>query len=233
MIGRMTEFGGYGADYGYSYGATPPPAGEPERFSAGTQILISALLVLPTLPIFLLNSLLLRADWVKYWPEPLRNLWVLGCNAILLVYFLVVIASWARRAHRTAAVAAALVTAVFDTAWLAASLFVFRSSDTGVLVWVFAAVQVLIAVGYVVAWGVARRRTGLWAVGLIAAVVFGGVVQWVYRLLPTEVFFDGSWWIKSWVLNIGAFVLSCLVCWALDVVGAGSWRATTSPISDR
>ena len=64
MIGRMTEFGGYGADYGYSYGATPPPAGEPERFSAGTQILISALLVLPTLPIFLLNSLLLRADQV-------------------------------------------------------------------------------------------------------------------------------------------------------------------------
>ncbi|WP_458315529.1 hypothetical protein [Mycolicibacterium brisbanense] len=61
---------------------------------------------------------------------------------------------------------------------MAASLFVFRSSDTGVLVWVFAAVQVLIAVGYVVAWGVTRR-------------------------------------------------------WALDVVGAGSWRATTSPISDR
>ncbi|GAS91225.1 putative enzyme [Mycolicibacterium brisbanense] len=48
---------------------------------------------------------------------------------------------------------------------MAASLFVFRPSDTGVLVWVFAAVQVLIAVGYVVAWGVrpslgTRRRRG-------------------------------------------------------------------------
>ncbi|MEE6168620.1 MULTISPECIES: hypothetical protein [unclassified Mycolicibacterium] len=120
-----------------------------------------------------------------------------------------------------------------DTAWLAAILIIFRSSDTGLLAWVFAAVQVLIAVGYVVAWGVARRRSGIWAVGLTAAVVLDGIVQWVYRLLPTETFSDSSWWVKSWALNIGAFVLSCLICWALDVMGARSWRATTPPISDR
>ncbi|OBC14232.1 hypothetical protein A5784_30095 [Mycobacterium sp. 852013-50091_SCH5140682] len=229
----MTEFGGYYANYGHSYGGTPPPIVRPERFSPGTQILISVLLVLPTLPIFFANSLLLRADWVGYWPEPLRNLWALGCNAILPLYYLIVVACWARPTRRSAAVAIAFVTALLDTAWLAAILIIFRSSDTGLLAWVFAAVQVLIAVGYVVAWGVARRRTGIWAVGLTAAVVLGGIVQWVYRLLPTETFSDGSWWVKSWALNIGAFVLSCLICWALDVMGARSWRATTPLISDR
>lgn len=229
----MTEFGGYGAGYGYSYGGTPAPAGEPERLSPGTQILISVLLVLPTIPIFFVNSLLLRADWVGYWPEPLQNLWALGCNAILLLYFVVVIAFWARRTRRSAAVAVALVTVLFDMAWLAAILFVFRSSDTGLLAWLFAAVQALIAVGYVAAWGVARRRNGIWALGLIAAVVCGGVVQWVYRVLPIGVFLDGSWWIKSWALNVGAFVLSCLICWALDAMGAGSRRASTPHFAAR
>lgn len=227
----------YGAPYGYP---APIPAPEPERLSPALQALISALLLLPTILIFFLHSSLRQAPWVKDWSEPLRNAWALGSNAVLWLYFLVVIAFWARRNRRVAAVSTVIAMTVLDTAVVAAYLWypsLYRmAGGSDALMWVLDACPVLIAVGQVSAWGIARRRNKIWAVGLIATVVFATIDQVVRRALIRDAVhnhdsFDDAWWNQWWgaaATSIGIFVLSCLICWAADAMSSGS-RRTAAP----
>lgn len=243
---------GYGPPPGYGYGPQPGPYGPPqpqyaygpgapapvvsapesERFSPAIQAVISALLLLPTIPIFFVNRLMLMADFATEWPEPLRNVWVLVSNAVLWVYFLVVVGFWARRKRRMAALGIAFVGMMLETAMLGASLFVPAMTSTYAQ-WIVQGSGVIVTVLQVAAWGVARRKNNIWTVGLIAAVVCGVALQWAYRSASAEDFASDSWWIKSWAWNIGTFVVPCLICWAVDAMARGARRAPTPQIPGR
>ncbi|WKG05643.1 hypothetical protein [Mycolicibacterium sp. HK-90] len=232
---------GYGAPYGYT---APVPVPDPERFSPAAQTGISALLLVPTILILFLQSLLRQATWVKEWPEPLRNVWDLGCNALLWLYFLVVVAFWARRNRRVAAVSIVVAMALFDTALVAAYLWYpslhALTGDSRVLMWVLDACPVLIAVGQAAAWGVARRRNKIWAVGLIVTVVLATVDQAVRLSLIRDAVRNRDsfteWWNQWWgvaATSLGIFVLSCLICWAMDAMSSGARRTTTPQFGGR
>lgn len=229
---------GYGAPTPYGYG--PPVHGqEPERLSPAAQTIVSAVLLLPTILIFFLESWLRHAEWLKSSSELMRNVWALGSNAVLWLYFLVVIAFWARRNRRVAAVTVVIAVTMLDTAVLAAYLWypsLYRmTGGSPALMWVLDACPVLIAVGQVSAWGIARRRNKIWAVGLIATVVFATVDQLVRQSLIRDAVhnhesFDGAWWSQWWgaaATTMGIFVLSCLICWAADAMSSASRRTTT------
>ncbi len=260
MIAGVTDYGGYGDGFGappqygygppsqYGYGAPPQfgygapgpiPTSPPtaERIPPGGQILISALLILPTIAIFYAGSRSFRRAWLDGWSADVASL-VLA--TVLALYYVVVVVSWARRGRRRAVLAIVLVVALVDLALAGVDFYLYRLSlvpDSHGLprapitlpAWVLITVPVLVLVGYVAAWGMARRRNGIWVAGLIAAVACGAVVQWIQRSLPIDVIVNDSWWIKSWALHVGAFVLSCLICWALDAIGSRSRRAATNP----
>ena len=63
----------------------------------------------------------------------------------------------------------------------------------------------------------ARRQHGKWVIGLALAVIVVAVYLLCLYLLsePSHAF---RWW-DWWEINVGSFVVVCLVCWACDVAG--------------
>lgn len=253
MIAGVTNFGGYQNGFGappqygfgaapqYGYGAhaqipTPPPA--TERIPPVGQILISALLILPTIPIFYAGSRPFRRAWLHEWPLGVA-MWLPG--VLLALYFVVVVVCWARPGRRLPAVATAGVVALFDTVLSGISHQLLQGGELDLSTrpsfvlpgWFYAVAHVLILVGYVVAWGLARRRNNIWVVGLVAAVVSALVVRWIYQTEAIDVFKASSSWINAWAVPMGAFVLSCLICWAIDAIASASRRPTTPQIPGR
>lgn len=251
---------GYGHGYGAGYGApqqlghgaphgypAPPPvsAPEPERFSPAAQTVISGSLLVPAILILFLESLLRQASWAKEWSEPLRNVWYLACNSLPWLYLLVVVAFWARRNRRVAGVGLVIAMAMLDTALAAAYLWypsIYEmTGDSPALMWVLDAAPVLIAVGQAAVWGVARRRGKIWPVGLIATVALATVDQVVRQSLIRDAVrdhdsFTGGWWNQWWgvaATSLGIFVLSCLICWAVDAMSSGARRTTTPQFGGR
>lgn len=263
MIARVTNHRGYthgpgmpnppNQPYGYGaphpqgqwaspppgYGPPPPPGsgafrppgdvGRPERIAPVARCLISVLLVVPTVGIYFVNSWRFRSDLLDGLTTG-QAMWVM--HTLLPLYFVAVVAVWARRGRRSAAVTIAVVTGLVDVVWMAVSLRLF-GDVLGMSRWVYDAVEVLIFVGYVGAWGITRRRARIWAFGLILAVLGGAVLQWIYWTEAIDVYQGPLSWINAWALRIGVFVLCCLFCWAVDAASPGSRRAATPQFHDR
>lgn len=249
----MTNFGGQGYGFGappqhgfggppqYGYGAPAPiPTSPPtaERIPPIGQILISALLILPTIAISYIGSRPFRREWLHEWPLGVA-MWVPG--VLLALYFVVVVACWARPRRRLAALAVAVGVAVFDTARSGVSHQLLQGGELDVSAqsafvlpdWFYPVSDVLILVGYVAAWGLARRRNNIWVAGLVGAVVSALVVRRIHQTEVIDVFKASSSWINAWAVYIGGFVLSCLICWALDALGSASRRPTAPQIPGR
>lgn len=196
------------------------------------QALISALLLLPTIPVSFGVKFLI--GYMPYdWPRLLWNLCFLGLEALLPLYLVVMVALWARQGRRGAAIGIAVATMVFELVILGVQLIFIRSSNEGVTWWAVEAAGVLAMVGYVTAWGVARRRNAIWTIGLIGALICGALMQWAFWDVHGEIFQSFFGWVLSWALYVGVFVLSCLICWGFDALGGRSQRATTPDIPGR
>lgn len=245
MIAGVTNYGGYenglGAPPQYGYGAppqygwaapVPPSPPTAQRISPAVQILVSALLVLPTIAIFYTGSRPFRRAWLHEWP-PGVVMWAPG--VLLALYFVVVVACWARPGRRLAAVSIAVVVALVDTVQSGVSYRVLNGGELDLSArhavvlpgWFYDATDVLIFLGYVAAWGVARRRNSVWLVGLVGAVAVGVVVRWINRAEIVDVFKAPSSWINAWAVEMGAFVLACLICWVVDAIASAARRTST------
>ena len=71
---------------------------------------------------------------------------------------------------------------------------------------------------YAAAWGIARRQHRKWVIGLPLGVVVV-VVYLVCLYLLSATPSRAIHWLEWWEINVGSFVVVCLVCWAFDVAG--------------
>jgi hypothetical protein len=204
---------------GYSV-ASHPVAGEGvgSRWSPPVQSLVSATLVIPTIPLWYLR--LVPSD--RGWDQMLAGIWTLVLTLVLDVYLVVLVTIFARTSRRrVAALVTAIVAAVVDVADTAMVIFAPISEGLG---W---ADRVLVVVSFVLsvaAWGIARRRQSSWVIGLALSFLIGiGLValyqsDWLYDNFPD---FSGGW-IFFWVLWVGGFLLCCLICWGIDVLASAA-----------
>ncbi|MBP3081762.1 hypothetical protein [Mycolicibacterium fortuitum] len=240
----MTNFGGYqdgsdsGAAYGHGYmtaNRESVQASRAERFSPAAQILISALLLVPTLiqrAIFI--GVPNMTGQVLDWPPLLRTVWFTSGVAVLGVYFIVVVALWSRspERRRTAALIAGITVLIDVVSYVGFALIIGSrynlNLDLDLVVMLSRSVAVVTVVGYALAWGVARRRGTAWAWGLIPSVIIAGLVEWAMASLPSDAWSGNFGWLVGWAFYVGGFVLSCLICWAVDAMTSGSRRANTA-----
>ena len=186
------------------------------RTAPRTQALLSAALLLPTLAI--------------YAPIGLNNdFFVEFAFAASGGYFLAALAVVARsRPRRWWALAIAATTLVAEGLLV---MVVSTDADLGLQT----AFMVVAPVGYVAAWGVARRHSGWWKSGLPLAAVTVSVLR--FALLvdaydSTGTVLQAWWW---WLLWPGITTLGCLACWAVDLRAARKTNrmATTTGPSTR
>ncbi len=185
------------------------------RGSTTTQALVSAALVLPTVVIWYLRALASDLDW----SVDILKLWSLAWTAVLGGYFVAVVAVFARTAaRRLPAVIMGIAATVLDVGGSAVTSF---ASYTGAVEWVDRILTAVTLVGFVAAWGIARRQTPKWAIGLAPTLVVAVLITVLYSsgLLYRAV---GTAWIAYWAVWIGAFLLGCLICWGFDAMGSSS-----------
>jgi hypothetical protein len=179
----------------------PQPAGSARsaQSSAAIQAVISASLVLPTLPFYFM-AFWISDVWWESW------VWVM----ILDVYFVVVVAVRSRTsARRRVAVALAAVATLVDRGLAAAiDLDVLPAAET----WLFRASYVSILI-FVAAWGVARRRQSRWLLGLVPTVGLVVLALWYYATVTNNQTGD---WLTFWAVDLGVLLSGCLLCWACD-----------------
>ena len=183
--------------------------------STTTQALVSAALVLPTVVIWCLRALASDLDW----SVDILKLWSLAWTAVLGGYFVAVVAVFARTAaRRLPAVIMGIAATVLDVGGSAVTSF---ASYTGAVEWVDRILTAVTLVGFVVAWGIARRQNPKWAIGLAPTLVVAVLITVLYSsgLLYRAV---GTAWIAYWAVWIGAFLLGCLICWGFDAMGSSS-----------
>ena len=201
-----------------------------ERFSPGVEALISALMSVPVVVVMYAQPLLIEPVLNAGLSLTAMTLWTIAINSLLPLCFVVIVAFRARRERRAIAVCFAVAVMAFSVGFTAANMFFFQ---IGYPSWVFAVVTVVLVVGWVAVWGVARRRNRIWLLGLVAAVIFGVIERWVHLALPVKVFVGPPGWVAAAALYLGGLVPPCLICWGLDALGDRSQRATTPEIPGR
>lgn len=191
------------------------------RGTASTEALVSAALVLPALIIYYLRLWAYDTDW----SVDAMRMWSLAWTVALGACFVAVVGVRARTAaRRLPAVVMGLAAMVLDVGgWALASY----SSGSGPVQWVDRILTVVTLVLFVAAWGVARRRTPKWVVGLAPALLIAIAVpaltasDWLYII---DV---GAPWLAYMSVWIGSFLLGCLACWAFDATGGSAPGAET------
>lgn len=186
--------------------ASAPP--QPTRKSLGnmgsglTQTLISAALIVLTIPVYAQGVGSRPSGWGLA-PRPVYTL--------LALLLFVAVAALARTPRcRSAAIGITLLgTVVLVIGWqLQPSI---HWPLYAMYLWVFSAV---------VAWGVARRRKRRWGFGLIPSALI--VLAVLAAHLNT---YRASTWVNQWLIDVGVFVLCCVICWAFDSLPAAFRRA--------
>jgi hypothetical protein len=195
----------YPMNYPNAYDA--PPAAAPgkrgllERYSPAKQALISAVLLLVTVLIYFASSQI---------PPPLGDIgftmFLVGSTLVVDLYLIVVVALVGR--SRTAKIGAVIVAVIATGVDVALSF----NWDVGPM---YAPIVHMVYTGvltlFVAAWGLARRQSWWWLIGLLPAVIVVGIFQiWFVS------FHEVSTWYVSWCVNGGVFALGCLMCWGID-----------------
>lgn len=172
------------------------------RLSPKTQAVTSASFLLPTLAFF--APIVKDADFSGI------------AFAVSGVYFLAILAVVARsRRRRWQALFVAAVALAVEILGFVLVLDHNSLDDIGYLTM---AVIVATPVGYVAAWGVARRQHPLWwraGLPLAAVVVILPLRAAVFAIWGANDAMLQSWW-TWWLLWPATVALGCVVCWAVD-----------------
>lgn len=140
------------------------------RGTATAQAAVSAALVLPTTVIWYLRTWPAGMDWSA---DGFR-IWSLAWTVVLGGYFVAVVAALARTsARRLPAVIMGAAATVID---VGAAAMVSFFSDSDPVLWIERVLMVVTLVLLVAAWGVARRNTPKWVIGLVPALVIAVLV---------------------------------------------------------
>ena len=192
------------------------------RASSTAEAVVSAALVLPAMVIFYLRLWVYDTEW----SVDAMRMWSLAWTVALGAYFLAVVAVRARTAaRRLPAMIMGVAAMVLDFGGSALALY---SSPSGPVQWVDRILTVVTIVLFVAAWGVARRHTPKWVIGLAPALVIAIAVpvltasDWLYLI---DV---GAPWLAYMSVWIGSFLLGCLACWGFDAIGSSA-ASTPSP----
>jgi hypothetical protein len=178
----------------------PRSTADSDRLPPAVQAQISALLTLPTMVGYFaadgpLTPKTGLVSWFLYF--------------LVDLYLVLVVARWGRSPQRRVyAIVIALVGVAVDRGFNLIFLLNSASSPWPVRIADFSTVL------FVAAWGVARRRHPLWLLGVPFSVGIVAVTEWYYEAR--------NWafsWFGFWAIDVGAFVLSCLVCWTFDSLG--------------
>lgn len=168
------------------------------RQSPITQIWISVALFIPILVLYMVQDLAIDPTLDRSGQHVANGL----VTVIYGLYFVAVIA-WVARdrqsRQRALVVAAAVVILDILFSW---PVPVHRWAS----LWVFSA----IVVGYVAAWGVARRQHRAWWWGLVLSAIL--CTTYRYFILGTDL----TGWAGAWFRYQIAFVIGCLTCLAFD-----------------
>lgn len=172
------------------------------RFPSQIQIYVVIGGLLPTLLMFGARDAVQQAvGWVAF-------------VALYGVYLLAVIVVTARsQARRNWALLVAGAVLAIDLAqtWYATSPDTPKMTPAAFIVFRWS-----LTVGYVAAWGIARRLDARWLVGLPLA-----AIAVIALLVPLDLFTTYANWFQNWSVWIGVFVVGCLICWLLDASGRG------------
>jgi hypothetical protein len=138
------------------------------------------------------------------------------------VYFVGVISVVNKYPSRRASVlTAAILTVVADTVVsCCAELPDLHLRETAVNI-----AYVAITVAYVAVWGIARRQGKSWVFGLPLA----AVVSWAAQFGLYQHAGRSYWW-EPMTAFVATFVVGCLICWALDVLGRRASTRDAQPI---
>ncbi|MEW5808608.1 MAG: hypothetical protein AB1925_04065 [Actinomycetota bacterium] len=185
-----------------------------ERVTKSGGGVVSALLLVPTLIVYaILSNGSFTSPWQVWW---LAN----GLNA----FFVVCVAANARTAEReTPAVLLALAGTVIaalasspSEEWSLVALlstertvegYTYSEPPYDLLPWI-SRVPVLVAVLFVIAWSIARRRGSGWVLGLFPA---AGLAWWSIWY-SEEGMRTAPNWFTFWLLDVGVFVGGCVAC---------------------
>lgn len=191
--------------------------------TATTEALVSAALVVPALIIWYLRLWAYDTDWAT---DAVR-IWALAWTVVLGGYFVAVVAVRVRTtARRRPAVIMGVAAMVLDAGNSALLSYATYSAP---IQWVDRVLTVVTLVLYVAAWGVARRRTPKWMIGLAPTLVIAVLVpllfatDWLYTAFGTA-------WIAYMAVWIGAFLLGCVICWGFDAMGSSA-TSTETPVA--
>jgi hypothetical protein len=187
------------------------------RWSAPTQSLVSAALVLPTIVVWYLR-------WFpsgRGWDEVLDGIWIVALTLVLDGYFVVVVTLLARSSGlRVPALVTAIAATVIDVGDAA---LVMLAPYSDAILWADRGLTVVILMLFVSAWGISRRRSPVWVIGLAPALLIAILLDAVYASTWLYDNFTDVW-IVFWALWIGGFLLCCVICWGFDVLGAAVGR---------
>jgi FtsH-binding integral membrane protein len=202
--------------------AVRPAYGTPAAVTAdtGTEAFKSAALLVPSLIAYavLFTSTSFTSVWQPWWI-------VTGLN----LYFVICVGARVRPGRGAAAVLFGLVGTVLiglaaspSPDWNLAALlstkqgygdYFYSSPPADLLPWI-GRVPAIALLFFVVAWGIARRREGSWAVGLIPALLLVVLSIWIAEHQGI----GSSGWFGVWLLNVGVFLGGSLACWATEAM---------------
>lgn len=176
----------------------PTRTGYANRGSSILQSTISALLIVPTVPLYLFASepTTKWAAWASYFP--------------VLLYGIAVVGLWARFPHRRWPAVAFAIGGLFLDRGSVALGYLAIDAGADKAQWFIAASYISLPM-FVAAWGIARRQHPLWLLGLIPAIGAAGLDAWLSA--ETSINKPGLGW---WAIDIGTFVVGCLCCWGFE-----------------
>lgn len=195
------------------YPVTPPRSG-------GGEALVSVLLLLPMLVLIFLGDVLPLL--VPDLDVPGRSgWWSAGWGIALGVYFILLVLVRGRSVgRRVGAVFLALPAAVFfsgPSVWHEVTGHYGWPLSNSFTVGRLIAVFVLV----VLAWGVARRRSALWLVGLVLTFIVVALWLWARDSVVNSWSPDTDMVLLLIVSYYGAMIAGVLCCWAFDAMGSG------------
>lgn len=212
------------------------------RTSAVREIWISAVLILPAFVLYAVGPYGQAVWWVH----------LLSQRFLAELYLVAVVAVWGRSARRRILAVVVGLVGILVERGLSATIYRFRAGEHFSSLDFFAGFHYLSSRGdvegaealhygglddvmsifrvsypamilFVAAWGIARRRTPWWLLGLLVSFPVI-VLAWRAGYETHQLVVEGPW-LGNRLFDIGVFVLCCLICWAFDAGGLALRRA--------
>jgi len=188
--------------------------------SGGGEAAITTLLVIPLLVFVFLDELLplLMPDLDVFGTS---GWWATGWAIAIGVYFVFLVLVRGRNAGRR--VGAGLLALLVAVIYAGPALWAQLTGQFHWLLWNGLAATRLsvVIVLAVITWGIARRRSALWLVGLVPTLLLGGLWMWARDNLAHSWSPDEGKFLALVASYYGVILVGALCCWAFDAMGSG------------